>query len=241
MRTDVPPAGWRALGANRGGGVAFKGGPPSTSYVPREIPRQHPRPIVRVDWANAQRKFLDDLTRSRREALEDSLKIPLGYLMALGLGWCEWLQAYTWPMFDVDMRVCGFTVRHLCGRKASIKGSKHGIYAVERPRSGPVLMCEGPTDTAAMISLGFTAVGRPSCRGGEDILVDWCKGLDAVVVSDADSPGRAGARMLAMRLKGHGRRVRIIEPVGVKDARAWVQAQATRSLVDDVIRNAIAV
>lgn len=236
MRSATPTGDLVVLGQDRAGGHAFRGrGEPRLDLPPSTQPQSVRRS---VDWSQAQDLFSRSLTKTRLESLAESVGILSSFIAALGVGWCQWIGAFTFPMRDADMRVCGFSTRHECGRKAAIRGSRQGVYVARRPTSGTVLLCEGATDTAAMLSLGYCAVGRPSCRGGEDILCRWCAGLDAVVVSDADSPGRAGAEVLARSLRAEARSVRVIEPIGAKDARSWVQACATRSLVDDVIRQA---
>jgi 5S rRNA maturation endonuclease (ribonuclease M5) len=65
-----------------------------------------------------------------------------------------------------------------------------------------VLICEGPSDTAALLDLGFSAVGRPSCNGGRKLLVELVqqrKPSSIVIVSDNDSPGQRGAVLKALR------------------------------------------
>ena len=238
-RVTEPPAGWRRLGVDPSGGLACRmiDGPESHPPIPTPAPRRQPPPPT-IDWTDCQERLVRGLTRVRREAIEQATRLCVQFLAAIGLGYSEALGCYTFPMFDCDMRICGMSTRRIDGRKAAIKGSRQGVYAVCRPRTGTVLLCEGATDTAAMLSLGYWAVGRPSCRGGEDILAEWCQGLDAVIVSDSDSAGRSGAEILGQRLRRDARSVRIIEPVACKDAREWVNTTATRTLVDDVIRQA---
>ena len=102
----------------------------------------------------------------------------------------------------------------------------------------PLLICEGPTDTAAMLDLGFDAAGRPSCRGGIHLLVDLTRRrqpAEIVVVSDGDGPGRQGAESLASVLVLHTPAVRVIRPPhGITAARAWKRAGAT---YDDVVKS----
>ena len=66
---------------------------------------------------------------------------------------------------------------------------------------------EGPTDTAALLDLGFNAVGRPSCTGGVRLLVDLVRKhrpAGVVIVADGDAPGQtrrgiSGGGMLPTR------------------------------------------
>jgi 5S rRNA maturation endonuclease (ribonuclease M5) len=105
--------------------------------------------------------------------------------------------------------------------------------------SGPMLVAEGPTDTAALLDMGFATVGRSCCTGGTQLLVELARIRacnDVVIVSDADENGRRGAKALASVLAAYLRRVRVIcPPAGVKDARAWKQAGATAAEVQATI------
>jgi DNA primase len=99
-----------------------------------------------------------------------------------------------------------------------------------------LLICEGPTDTAACLDLGFDAIGRPSCLGAVKLTAAFISEqwpLDVVIVSDSDIAGRNGASKLAGALAGVSRTVRIIEPpIGVKDIREWKRQGAT---YDDIL------
>ena len=126
------------------------------------------------------------------------------------------------------------------GKKISVRGSRNGVFLPVIEAAPPVIVAEGPTDSAALMSLGYAVIGRPSCTGGQDIIRKMTKGVDVVIVSDSDSPGRRGAQQLASTLINTTRSVKVIEPAGsASDAREWLATGATRELVDVVISNAI--
>ncbi len=91
-----------------------------------------------------------------------------------------------------------------------------------------MLICEGPTDTAALLDLDLNVIGRPSCTGGVELLInlvcDW-KPEEVAIIADADAPGQRGARYLASRLVGyvHGGVWIVTPPKGAKDAREWAR------------------
>ena len=67
--------------------------------------------------------------------------------------------------------VVGVRLRKSDGKKLSIKGSKEGLFIPTGLKPcDRLLIGEGPTDTAALLDLGFEAVGRPSCTGGGRLL-----------------------------------------------------------------------
>jgi hypothetical protein len=86
---------------------------------------------------------------------------------------------------------------------------------------------EGPTDCAALLDLGFDAVGRPSCEGGTDLLLEYVKlrrPQRVAVFADADAHGggQRGAMKLANAMARAGMPVRVITPpASVKDVREW--------------------
>lgn len=100
-------------------------------------------------------------------------------------------------------------------------------------------MTEGPTDCAALLDLGFSAVGRPSCTGGVRHLVDLARALrpsEVAIIADGDAPGQRGAASLAAVLVAYCPAVRVATPpAGIKDARQWKQRGATAAGVAAVI------
>lgn len=242
MRVAEAPAGMKMITSNRVGAHVFA--PTSTDMSDRPLrlvrPPSPPKPCV--DWSAAQRQFETACTPSLCDELEEQLGIPIGFALALGLGWCEWQHAWSWPMRDPTGTITGIQLRLRSGGKRAIRGSQMGLYHVGglRPDS-TIYVCEGPTDTASMLSLGLEAIGRASCRGSHDMIARMVRGRDVVIVSDADGPGRQGADALARDLVRSCREVKVIEPVGAADARDWVTATASRELVESVARNAVAV
>jgi phage/plasmid primase-like uncharacterized protein len=158
------------------------------------------------------------------------LGLPSESLARLNVGWSPVHHATSWPMRDDAGDVIGIRLRcPKTARKWAVRGSKAGLIystdllSIERP--GRVLVCEGPTDTAALLSVGIDAVGVPSAGGGRDLLSALFERLrpsDVVIVADGDGPGLLGAERTAEALASVVP-VRVISPPeGIKDARAWV-------------------
>jgi hypothetical protein len=179
----------------------------------------------------------------RPEALA-RLAVALGLTVAsltrVGIGWSAKHRAWTFPMVDVDGHVLGIRLRCPNGKKISVKGGRDGLFIpVVLDLGGRLLVCEGPTDAASLLDLGFSAVGRPSCLGGVKLLLELVqrvKPADVVVVSDGDAPGQRGAEGLAAVLVAYCPALRVITPpAGIKDAREWKRNGATAADVQVVI------
>ncbi len=142
-------------------------------------------------------------------------------------------------MSDATGTIIGIRRRLPSGRKLAVRGGREGLFVpTALSRSGRLLICEGPTDTAAMLGLGFAALGRPSCSGGTRFVGVLARAREVVIVADGDEPGRHGAIRLATTLHLHCPKVDIISPPpGVKDARAWVGAGATRHDIESTLAN----
>ena len=146
-------------------------------------------------------------------------------------------------MSEADGRVCGIRLRTHGGFKYSVAGSRQGLFIPRDLGTGKVLMlAEGPTDTAALLDLGFQAAGRPSCNTGftqaRDLILRF-EALGVVVVADDDEAGLGGANRLAVSLRPYCDDVRTITPPhGLKDVRAWKKSGASRVDIVAAIRGA---
>jgi len=169
------------------------------------------------------------------------LGVTAAALRDLGAAYAPPYRAWAFPMRDGSGKVVGVRLRAEDGRKWAIKGSREGLFYPETtPADHVAWVCEGPTDTAAGLTMGLWVVGRPSCAGAVDHVNALFRRLAihrAVIVADRDDPkrrpdgsrwrpGSDGAARLGAALRVQ---YRLIFP-GAKDLRAWVQAGATGDL-----------
>ncbi len=200
---------------------------------------------ARRDLAELAERFRQAVTPDRLARLASDLGVSAESLARLGIGWCEVSRAWSFPMVDAGRNILGIRLRAESGKKFSVRGGREGLFVPDRlDGSGPLLIAEGPTDCAALLDLGFVAVGRPSCRGGRALVLDlvrrW-RPASVVVVADNDAAGQGwdGAVNLARGLATRVADLRMISPPpATKDARAWLRAGATRSDVLDAIHAA---
>lgn len=208
-----------------------------------EAPKPEPR-----DFTGDMLDYEEELDGTDLRALSASLGVETIHLRELRVGWCQAWNAYTFPMRSGDGKVIGIRIRSLDGDKWAISGSRAGLFIPDWLRGeGPLLLCEGPTSTAAARQLGYEAIGRPSASGGAAFCRTYCRGRkrDVVIVADDDKPdkmgrcaGIAGAEALAKKLQGVTKSLKIIMPLKGKDIRDWLARGATKRTVDIVIGNA---
>ena len=159
-----------------------------------------------TDFAKLAADYRQAVKPEALDRLAQSLGLSTDSLMRLGIGWSGKHRAWAFPMQDAGGNVLGFRLRLPGGKKLSVRGGKEGLFVPEGiDAHGLLLIAEGPTDTAALLDLGFNAVGRPSCTGGVKLLVDLVRKhrpSEVVIVADADTPGQRGAESLACRFGG---------------------------------------
>ncbi len=214
----------------------------------RPAPKPKVKPVATEDFARLAVEYAEQLTNTLIPA--KMLGVSVRSLERLQMGWNG--KGYTFPMRDGRERVIGIRVRGNKG-KWSVPGSHNGLFwpeGVYRGNDSPLMICEGPTDCAALLDLGFAAIGRPSCTGGVEHIVEFLQGRrrEVVIVADHDElkrrpdgstfrPGQEGAARLAQEIKPLVRTVKGIKPPYHKDVRDWVRAGATRAVIESVIRN----
>jgi hypothetical protein len=198
-------------------------------------------PSTRPDLWQLAAQYQQDLDHGRLYQLAVSLGLSVTALSQLGTGWSAQHRAWSFPMVNAERDVVGIRLRRPDGYKFAVKGSKEGLFlpATVKEEASPLLIAEGPTDTAALWDMGFrNVVGRPSCTGGIKLLVELVRRQprDVVIVADADPPGRRGAHNLASVLAVYALAVRvIIPPDPFKDARAWLRGDGKRMDVEQAI------
>ena len=210
-----------------------------------------PARVIRAAAHKPRRLDLDHLAQQYREAvhgtalqaLAESLGLTRESLVRLRIGWDARRSAWTFPMVDRAGQVLGIRLRFPDGRKLAVTGGREGLFIPDGlDYSGPLILAEGPTDCAALLDLGLTAIGRPSCSGAVRHCIELVRAhwpVDVVVMADGDEPGQRGAESLASTLLIVARSVCVIQPpAGTKDMRIWKQAGATRADVERAIEAA---
>jgi len=193
-----------------------------------------------IDFGRMAAEFAAAVNITELQDFADELGLSVEGLVRLGIGWCAEHRAWSFPMRNADLIVRGIRLRSWAGRKWAIKGSHDGLFLPSNHDLSEVLViCEGPTDAAAVLDLGFNVAGRPSCTGGMRLLIDLVKARrpgTVVIVRDADGPGRRGAKALASALLPYVACLKVTEPPSPhKDMRVWKLAGATHNDVAALI------
>lgn len=207
-------------------------------------PKQKP---VTLNFTVEAQRYVQNLFNYVELAQE--LGVSEKSLIRLQVGWNGY--AFTFPMSDAKGNIIGIRIRGKQG-KWSIPGSRNGIFwpaGVHRDET-PLVICEGATDCAALLDLGYNVIGRPSCSSGTEYILEFLRGKkrDVIIMADNDSPktlpdggtwrpGKEGAFRLAEAIKPLCASLKVIKPPFKKDARAWVNKGATREVIDSIIRN----
>jgi hypothetical protein len=194
----------------------------------------------RNDLASLAAGYRDAVNPAHLDELVRSLGSSVDSLTALRIGWSVHHRAWSFPMTDAAGKVVGIRLRRPNGAKFSVTGGKEGLFLpTDDTTDNAMLICEGATDTAALLDMGFSnVVGRPSCSGGVKFVVDLVQlrmPAEVVIVADADKAGQRGAENLASVLVAYTKLVRVVVPKQFKDVREFFKAGGTRKQLDHAI------
>ena len=188
-----------------------------------------------------QPRYFDDIAeRYNREItdgqvaeLADELGVSAESLRTIHVGHTG--QCPCFPERDADGNVIGINERRGPDAKPRYmvrKGDRRGLVVPDRLSElpDPTLIIEGPSDAAAALTMGLTAVGRPNDKGGADHLAKLLAGRDVLVIGENDQksdggwPGRDGAQHVARALAtAWGKPVRwALPPEDTKDVRDYL-------------------
>ena len=171
-----------------------------------------------------------------QEGLAFGLGLDGASFAALDVRYDAAKECMSFPMRNPQGEITGLRYRHLAtGRKWSEKGSRDGLFMPREPeRTEHLVITEGPTDTAAALSLGLNAVGRSSCLSGVSLIRDLVHARQirrVTIVADRDRPGMDGAHRLAAALPVLSRI--LVPPEGINDLLDWYRQGLTRTQFDE--------
>ena len=195
-------------------------------------------------WLRLVKQYQSQLTEDALARLANTLGLSARSLRLLNVGWSAKHRAWTFPMRDARLQVTGIRLRRADGSKFCIKGSKEGLFIPNdfgQSTDSMLIICEGATDVAALIDLGFpNSIGRPSCLGGVKLIVELCRAhrfSEIVIFADNDLPGQRGAEKLARELSLYVPRLRVVTPP-TKDVRDWKKSGANQADIERAIAEA---
>lgn len=169
-----------------------------------------------------------------------------GFAMSLGvdvdalrlIGCARSDNAWAFPMKNASGEMIGIRLRDDSGNKWAVKGSKQGLFLSEFGCEPVACVVEGPTDTAAALTIGLSVIGRPSCLGCEEMILDYVrirKVRRVVIITDNDEPGLRGAAKLQDMLTVPG----CIFVPPTKDLREFVGLGGTRTMIESSVKDLI--
>jgi len=224
---------------------------------PAYIPPKRSAPKVNLDFEGKirlWRTFIKELPKLSIElgVSEESLEL-LNFCRDSGYDYSS--SAFACPMRDGDNKIIGIHLRCDDGTKRAVTGSRNGLFlpqGIEIQKM--VFICEGASSCAALLTLGFYAIGRPSCNSGSEMLKVALKRLGAsriVIVADNDTlksapdgrtfrPGQSGAAKLKKELGLMS--VLFTTPNPVKDVRQLLQklgVEAARNYIQSSVDSKI--
>jgi len=209
----------------------------------RSLPRQSPesRSELAQDFGKLSEKYVDELRPESRGWLASELGLKLDSLTALCVGYAQDYEAFSFPMREPNGNTCGIRLRRYDGSNLAVRGSRAGLFFVPGRLNGKfLLICEGPSDTAALLSMGYgSVIGHPKCGGASDRVVTVCRWLRpaiALLIPEAGELGRIGAEVLASGLKLIvPQTTTVILPNGCKDVREAIQDEKNADRLRDQI------
>jgi 5S rRNA maturation endonuclease (ribonuclease M5) len=198
----------------------------------RELPEHNEVLAIRA------RQWITKCEASHITELASRLGVTENSLRLLNVGWFSQNAAWIFPMLRTGSRLLGIRTRPRNGKKFAIKGSKNGLFIPNNlPSGGVVYVCEGESDTAALLSCGLYAVGRPSCNSGDRLVRELLEKYNVVVCADRDGVGRKGAETLAEYLNIHCTGVTMmLPPDKYKDMREWFNGEGKEEVYTTAIR-----
>lgn len=210
------------------------------------LPKPKPAPPYLTGIRKMIQRWADETSIGAFEDHAAELGVSPEALASLNMVYAAEHRAWAFPMCDGYGEMIGVRLRSTDGRKWAVRGSRGGIFVPTTfDFSNLTYLVEGPTSTAAALTIGLFAIGRPQNNAGGDLILTALRRMKiakVVIVADNDDkpngmrPGYDGAMKLAKEL--HGIKSVIWTPP-TKDMRDFLKAGGTRQVIESEIKNLI--
>lgn len=207
---------------------------------PHRKSKPDPEPAINV--GKIMEQWRQETSSEWIDSFAKKISVQPNALRRLGCAWSEEHRAWGFPMSDGYGNLTGIRLRTMEGAKFAVRGSHTGIFLPGCESYKTALVCEGPTDTAAALTLGFYAIGRPSCSGGVPHIVTAFRRLgvtSAIIIADNDEAGVGNEHRGAVSLQRHLKIRSALIVLPAKDLREFISLSGTRDLLDTMIENLV--
>lgn len=199
--------------------------PKPAVYSKPEPPRPH------INATALMRQWQSETDPGWIRGFAKELGVSSEALSELGCAWASPHRAFAFPMKDGYGNTIGIRLRDQNGRKWAVTGSRAGLFYGKVFKDCTLYIAEGPTDTAAGITIGLNIIGRPSCAGQEDFIITKSRAAKRmIIISDNDSPGWSGAERLQQMVK----KTSLIWAPPAKDLREFVTRGGNKSMIEQL-------
>lgn len=164
------------------------------------------------DWGRiAQQASECAGAEAARQELATRLGVDADALRRLGVGWLGVTRGWSFPERDATGKVIGINRRLLDGQKRREAGGQSGLtfdpddWLESNTDSSLLFLVEGGSDTAALMSHGLSAVGRPSNLAGVELLVGLLKSIpaDRIIVVLGENDQKPHGSLSPAKQQGH--------------------------------------
>lgn len=170
------------------------------------------------------------------------LNQPIDTLKRMFIGWSREHNAITWSLVDEFSRVVEIRLTPLSREEEWSIGSGVNGMLVPTGTTAPIkrlFLAQGPTDTAALLSRGYSVIGRSSDSADTDFECYVVRTLipsECVIVTARGEAALESAQRRADDLTSYCRNVRILVlPQGFDTASAWLQSGITAADVEEAV------
>jgi hypothetical protein len=148
-------------------------------------------------WEEKASSYVAQLASQSLAKFADEFGVSEESLRQLGIGFDQY--AYTFPMMNAQGQVVGIRYRPQKDphSKTTAEGSKVGLFIPKGVTGASLeIICEGETDTAASLTLGFRAIGTPFSSYSPHEIITFlrdCPVACPCIIGDNYPSGRIGA------------------------------------------------
>lgn len=221
------------------------------SYAPRTGERRES--VAQIDVEAILTRWQKLTVPKSLSLFAKSLNVSQDALYRLGCCFANEHKAWAFPMYDGVGSAVGIRLRSETGFKWTVTGSRQGVFVpsyILNDREPIAFLPEGPSDLAALLTIGLYGIGRPNNLGGVAEIKQILRTLkiyQAVIVADNDDmkklgprdgrPGIEGAINLQKNLGISS--VIWIPPTPCKDVRDFIRNGGTKQMILDDIKNRV--